>query len=105
MVANETGWKYVDQMRETSGGGIIRAIGETYLDTFGDFRFLFYTILLGTTMAMAYQRSHTVYAPLFILVISGSVMSALLGGLVGDLGNVLVGLSITAILFKLIWSR
>lgn len=105
MVENATGWTYVDQMREPTGGGIIRGIGETYLDTLGDFGFLFYTILLGLTMAMAYQRSKTTYAPLFVLIVAGSVMSTLLGGVVGDLGNILIGLSFAAILFKVIWSR
>lgn len=105
MVENASNWTFIDQMREPSGGGILRAIGEPYIAPLGDFGWIFYVSLLSIAMVMAYQRSRDMYAPMFVLLVAGAVMSSLLGATARNIGNLLVALSLAGLLIKVWWQR
>ena len=105
-IGNATNWTYVDFMREPTGGGILRAMGEPYFTAFGDFRFLFYVIIVGITMVMSYQRSHDVYAPLFVMMLAGSFMTVgLLGPEAAGIGTLVIAGTIAMILIRILWQR
>lgn len=105
MVANATNWTFVDMMREPSGGGILRAMGQPYLTPFGEYEWIFYGVLIAVTMGIAYERSHDIYAPMFVLMVSGAVMSSLLGADARNIGNLLIALAFAGLIIKVWWQR
>lgn len=105
MVGNATNWTFVDQMREPSGGGLIKASVQPYLNAFGEFSWMFYFIIVAFSMVMVYQRTNDTYAPLFVLMLAGAVMGPLLGTQGQNIGTLLIVLSLALMIFNAVWRR